>query len=410
MHLYYADGGLMHAAGHHVDQCQALTGEIAKRGIACSVLAYVGVDDAVQARFSAARVFRSYVYLQYDRARDRDWMGNFTRAAQMVREDLDSLPNIRRTDILFLPTSSVTYLAGVAAWMASRRPDDLPHVVLDFVLDPAIDAAPSPTGGVTIRLRDPRDDATGTLCRLTAEMLRGIDRSRLHLAYPYANGATVYAMLLQHPVAVNPIWHGYSAHPRSRVGKRPITVGMVGHQHGALKGYHLAAPLIEALLPRLPDIRFLIHNSVPEAMPEAQQALQTLAAREPRVTLIGRAVTAGEWQDLLDRIDLIVCPYSPRSYQLVPSGVQAEAIANAIPSVVPAGTALAEISTQFGGTGTTFMRNDVVTVADAVDAALLRYDEFAAATFAASARWAEHHGTRQAIDRLLACARNDTSA
>ena len=158
------------------------------------------------------------------------------------------------------------------------------------------------------------------------------------------------------------------------------------------------------------DIRFLIHNSVPEAMPEAQQALQTLAAREPRVTLIERAVTAAEWQDLLDRIDLIVCPYSPRSYQLVPSGVQAEAIANAIPSVVPAGTALAEISTQFGGTSTTFMRNDVATVSDAVDAALLRYDALAASTLAASARWAEHHGTRKAIDRLLACARDDARA
>ena len=403
MHIHYADGGLLHAAGHHVDQCQALIGEIAARGIAHSVLAYVGIEEAVRARFDAACVFRSYVYLQYDRDRDRDWKGNFTSAARMVREDLDTVPNIRRSDLLFFPTSSVTYLAGVADWMAGRPPDALPHVVLDFVLDPAIDAEPSPTGGVTIRLRDPRDDATGTLCRLTAEKLRAIDRSRLHLAYPYSNGATVYAMLLQHPVAVNPIWHGYAARPRNRVGERPITVAMVGHQHGALKGYHLAAPLIETLLPRHPDIRFLIHNSVPDTMPEAHQALQQLAAREPRVSLVDRAVTGAEWQALLDRIGLIVCPYSPRSYQLVPSGVQAEAIANAIPSVVPAGTALAEISAQFGGTGTTFLRNDVAAVSEAVHQALAGYDALAAATFAASARWAEHHGTRRAIDRLLAC-------
>jgi hypothetical protein len=84
--------------------------------------------------------------------------------------------------------------------------------------------------------------------------------------------------------------------------------------------------------------------------------------------------------------------------------VQAEAIANAIPSVVPAGTALAELAAELGGTSTTFMRNDVDTVAAAIDRALQDYDRLAAAALDASARWAERHGTRRAIDRVLACA------
>jgi hypothetical protein len=404
MHLYYADGGLMHAAGHHADQCRVLTEEIAARGLAHSVLAYVGIDEALRAELGAARLFRSYVYLQYDRDPARDWAGEFARAAQTVREDLDTLADIGRADILFMPTSSVTYLAGVAAWLAGRAPDRQPHVVLDFALDPAIDAAPTSSGAVSIRLRDPREDATATLCRMTADTLARLDRSRLHLGFPYANGATVYAMLLKHPVSVNPNWHGHAARPASRVGKRPLTLGLVGHQHGPLKGYHLAAPLIEAVLARHPDVRVVVHNSVPEAMPEAHRAVQDLAAREPRLDLVERAVTGPEWLALLEGIDLIVCPYSPRSYQLLPSGVQAEAIANAIPSVVPAGTALAELAAELGGTSTTFMRNDVETVAAAIDQALQDYDRLAAAALDASARWAERHGTRKAIDRVLACA------
>jgi len=105
-------------------------------------------------------------------------------------------------------------------------------------------------------------------------------------------------------------------------------------------------------------------------MPEAHRAVQDLAAREPRIHLIERAVTGAEWLALLEGIDLIVCPHWPRSYQLLPSGVQADAIADAIPSVVPAGTALATLAAEFGGTSTTFMRNDVAAVAAAIDAAL----------------------------------------
>ena len=405
MRLFYADGGLLHAAGHHLDQCDALVGAFRARGVDCAILVYAGIEEAIRARLGATRLFRSYVYAQYDRTPDRDWQGAFVGAARTVREDLDTVPGISCADILFLPTSSVTYLAGVADWMAGRHADALPHVVLDFVLDPAIDATPSPGGGVAIKLRDPREDATATLCRLTADKLRAIDRSRLHLAYPYDNGASVYAVLLRHPVTVNPLWHGHAARPYSRVGKRPLTVAMVGHQHGHLKGYHLAAPLMAALLPRHPDIRFVIHNSVPDAMPDAHRAVKDLAAREPRVTVVDRAVSGAEWHDLLATIDLIVCPYSPRTYQLLPSGVQSEAIANAIPTVVPAATALAELAQEFGGTSTTFLRNDVDTVGAAIEAALADYDRLAAVAFAAAARWAARHGTDKAVERVLACAR-----
>lgn len=402
MHVYYADAGLRGHSGHHADQCRALTDELKARGVATTVLGYAEIEPAIRSALGAEPFFRSYLYWQYDRNPERDWRGAFDAAAQQTREDLARLHRIGADDVIYLPASTSTQLMGAALWLADLPAGRAPRVVMEFGMDPGVDVEPTEAGGVKLTLRDPRIEASATLCRLTAPQLRKLDRTRLRIGYACANGAAVYAKLLEYPVEVPPIWHEASGRARSRVGKRPIVAGVLGHQRNPDKGYHLVPELVRALLQSHSALRFRVHNSAPDDMPEAHAAMRALAAADHRIELVEHAVDRAGWSALLASIDLILCPYSPRRYQLLPSGIQAEAIANAIPTVVPAGSDLARLSDAFGGTSTSFLRNDVASVLDASRRLLDRYDEYAAVAFAAADRWRRQHGPANVIDRLLA--------
>jgi hypothetical protein len=273
---------------------------------------------------------------------------------------------------------------------------------MDFGMDPGVDAEPSPRGGVRIVPRDPRIEATAALCRLVGKRLRAIDPARVSIGYILANGAKVYAALLGRPVVAVPAWEQAVTAGRDRAGRRPIVVAVLGHQRNPDKGYHLVPEIARGLLARRGDVEFLAHNANPDDMAEAQRALRALAAAEARVRLVERAVDAAEWRALLDTADLVLCPYSPRRYQLLSSGLHFEALANAIPTVVPAGTSLATLADDLGAAVGTFARNDAATVLAATRAVLDRFDHHAASAHAAAARWPRHHGPRRFVDGLLA--------
>jgi hypothetical protein len=404
MQVYYADAGLLGYSGHHAEQCRAVVEELGARGIGTAVLGFAGLEPALKSALQAEPFFRWYRYQLSDGDPDRGWVTAFERGAQATREDLARLHTIGADDILYLVSASAIQLMGAALWMGDLAPARVPHVVVHFGMDPGVDARPTPAGGVKVTPRDPRVDPSATLCRLAGTRMRDLDRARLHIGYILANGAKVYAALLDHPVDTVPAWEQATTDCRSRVGKRPIVAAVLGHQRNPDKGYHLVPEIVHGLLQSHPDVQFVAHNSNPEDMAEAQQALRALAATEPRVRLVERAVDPAGWRALLEAVDLVICPYSPRRYQLLSSGLHFQALANAIPSVVPAGTSLADLADALGGSATTFMRNDAVSVLEAARRALDRYDHYAALASAAAARWPERHGRRRFVDALLAAA------
>jgi hypothetical protein len=403
--VYYADAGLLGHAGHHAGQCRAICAELAARNILTTVLGFAGSEPAIRAELAAEPFFHAYLYWQNDANPDRDWQGAFRRDAQTTREDLGRLTDVGPDDVVFFAASNATVLMGAVLWMGDLAPARVPRVVVHFGLDPGVDVAPRADGGVAVTPRDPRIEASAALCRLAGAEIRRLASPRLRLGYILANGAKVYAALLGHAVDPVPAWEAAVTDCRGRVGQRPITAAVLGHQRNPDKGYHLVPELVRGLLQAVPDLRFIAHNANPADMAEAQQALRALAAGEPRLDLREDPVDDDGWRTLLETVDLVICPYSPRRYVLLSSGLHFAALANGVPSVVPAGTSLAQMADDFGGPATTFPRNDAPSVLDAARRLLDRYDHYAALAHAAAARWPERHGARRFVDVVLAQAR-----
>lgn len=108
------------------------------------------------------------------------------------------------------------------------------------------------------------------------------------------------------------------------------------------------------------------------------------------------------WNDLLDAADLILCPYEAGRYRLSHSGLVAEALANAIPIVVPGDTALASLLDQYGGAGTSFADFAAAPIAAAVERALADFDTYCDLALAAARRWEATQGPDRLVDAMLA--------
>src|SRR5439155_1206590 len=160
---------------------------------------------------------------------------------------------------------------------------------------------------------------------------------RFHMMTFEPSSSTAYQVLLGKPVGVLPVPRLAATTPRNRAGRRPITVSVVGHQRPD-KGYQHMPEVARRLLQARPDIRVLAHNADPQGMPDTRQAMRALAAADRRVIIDERLAGQQAWAEVLDASDLILCPYDPARFAFSYSAVAAEAVANAIPMVVPTGS------------------------------------------------------------------------
>jgi glycosyltransferase involved in cell wall biosynthesis len=187
---------------------------------------------------------------------------------------------------------------------------------------------------------------------------------------------------------------------RNRAGARPIVIAVLGHQRVA-KGYDRLPEIAAELLRRRPDIRLLVQNVLTGPPTEIGKALHEIAARDDRLILDETPAGAERWAQLLERSDLVLCPHRPEHYVAGVSTVVAEALANGIPLVVPAGTTLADIVAKSGGGGTTFDRFELESIAAATDEALDGFNHFATLAHEAALRWPETHGSARMVDALM---------
>lgn len=398
MRFFYADPGLRDRNGHHANTCRAVVGELRARGIATAILASSQIDAALQVELGATPLFRHFSYLATDGDPVNGWRTVFERGAQLTAEDLAQLPSIGAEDILFCSTAMPAMILALAQWLAVRPRDTWPQIAVELGTDTGLD--PAPAGDGSFVARDPQVDARAVLYRHAAAQIPPDAASHLHLFYVDARNAEIFAQLLQYPVRVLPSFYAAYGAPRKRGLHRPLTVATLGHQQ-MLKGYHLVPETALRILFARNDCRILVHNSAPQQMPDLQNILRTMAAQEPRLVVDERSVAPDQWAGLLDAVDVMLCPYDPKHYRMMPSGIAAEAIANAIPFVGPAGTALARMQSEYQAGGGLFDGFAPEPIAAATIAVLDTIDRQAELSVAAAARWAARNGVRHAVDAML---------
>jgi glycosyltransferase involved in cell wall biosynthesis len=402
MRVIYADPGLRDNLGHHADSCRTIRRELERRGVTVVVLSLTGITPELRDELSAVPFFRAYTYWQTDGDPVSGWLNCFDKAVQATVEDLGRLRGVTPDDIVYLNSAQPAQFMALVKWSRSMPVEQRPHIVMEFGTDPGVDIdLGGEQGKFTMRLRDYRNDPRAMFYRHAACQLTEPDLARFHMATFDATASQVYNLLLARPVGVLPLPQLAKADVTSRAGRRPITVSVLGHQRPD-KGYHLMPQVARLLLAHEPDIKLLIHNGAPDVMPNVQQELRAHAAVESRITLNEQTAGPELWEDLLRQADLILCPYEPARFVASYSAVATEALANAIPLVVPAKTSLSRLVDSYGGPGTTFESYDPTAIVAATRRALAEFDTIAAKAAAAAERWNATMGVGNMVNALLA--------
>ena len=398
MKFVYADPGLHDGVGHHANACRFITHELRRRGVRPVILAYHRIEPALQEELGALPHFRGFSYQLSDGDPICGWLNAFHEVGRRVRKGLLRIA-ISRDDRVYVNSVQPGVVLGVAEWLSDLKEDELPQVVMEFGTEPGVDLDRG-RNGFELTTRDPRADARAVLYRFAAGRIPKAAESRLHLMTFEPNASAAYAALLDRPVGVLPFVQRAVTTRRSRIGASPRTVAVIGHQRPD-KGYQLMPEIARALLGAHDDIRILVHNGAPGQMAATQQQMRELAATDRRITLDERVADYLLWATLLDAADLIVCPYTPDRYAFSYSAVVCEALANGIPTVVPAHTALSRLLQEFGSPGTTFSGFDAGAVVAATGAALTHFDHLATLARQAADRWAERFGPAPLVDAIL---------
>ncbi len=385
--------------GHHAQSCRLISLALRGRGLDLRIFGHATLEAGLAEELGAVPHFRWWTYGSPDADPIAGWLTSFMRVATETAQDLTRLPALGRDDILYLNSSQPPQLMALLQWLRALPPEQRPHVMTEFGTGPGLDYE-LVAEGMRVMTRDPRQDPRAVLYRFCAGLIPGLELSRLHLFTFDKMSSQLYSYLLNMRVGVLPLPHAASAPAVNRVGRRPTTISVLGHQRPE-KGFALVPEIVEQVLGQRPEVRFLVHNGAPDNMPPTQERLRALARQFPQLELDERVASPVDWQGFLDRSDLILCPYPVWNFAAAYSAVAAEAVAGGIPLVVPASTTLSQMLAQYGGGGTMFSEHQPAAIAAAVVAALDKLDDLTHLSTIGSRQWHQTMGARNMVGALL---------
>jgi hypothetical protein len=410
MQFIYACSALSSNLGHPANTCRFVTGELRRRGIEPKVFAYQSVTAELRAELGATGHFRAHTYYAPDSVPHLEapdpiygWLKSFITASEITLQDLHRLPPVGRDDVVYFNSAQPPQLMAIVLWLSSLPPEALPQVVVEFATEPGLNISTTPEG-MLLSSRDPRRDPSAAFYRLAGSKISAHVQKHLHMMTFDRESSRIYAVLIQHPVGVLPLPQTAIGSLRRRVANGAVTIAVLGHQRPD-KGYSLMPVIARRLLQdRGGHIRLLVHNGAPEQMLDAQKEMRSLADSDRRITIDERIAGPAVWAELLAAADLILCPYFPEKFRASYSAVTAEAIANAIPVVAPAGTAMDRLIQECGGCGTLFGEFQPEAIVAATVAAIDDFDRYAALAYAAAEQWPQRYGPDRLVEAILACA------
>jgi hypothetical protein len=403
MRFIYLDTGLRTELGHHAVFCRNIITECRAREISTGVFAHREITKELASELGGVGFFQAYTYNSYDSDPLISWLTSFQRMAATTREDLQGLAELDRGDIVYMNWAWPAQLMALMNWLAALPPEQQPTVFVEVGADPGLEADTTPGRRAKFRPRDPRLDPRALLYRYAVRDVAPSATPRLHLIAFDRTTASAFQDLLDRPVRALPIPLAAARTPRSRVGKRPITISVLGHQRPG-KGYVLMPDIAAALLKDDRDIWLLVQNAEPSLMAAAQAALRSIAGENDRLSLEERSAGPRLWAELLARSDLVLCPYSPNAYLFAHSSIVSESLANAIPVVVPAQTAPASLLEQWGSPGVTFPSFNALSIAEAVKGAVADFDRYAQRAHEVAQRWDQSQGPVRLVDAFVGIA------
>ena len=172
-----------------------------------------------------------------------------------------------------------------------------------------------------------------------------------------------------------------------------LNIGYLGDARTS-KGFNLLPEILQKYNNRAKNIQvnFLVQCSIRVRMQkECLSAIQLLELTE-NTTLFRDSLSSGDYEELLNRLNIVLLPYSCNMYHSQTSGIFSEARALGKVLIVPANTWMSEEILLFGG-GVIFNSHNPDSIESSMNEAINNFPTLALESDQRSANWKSYHNS-----------------
>jgi hypothetical protein len=404
MRLIYCDTALADLNGHYYSECLMTVNAFANAGISSHIFGHVAAKDVNLSPLKVTPHFRTqkWEWLGFSSDSLCGPMESLLISANITAEDLGRIEGWTNSDILCWNHITPSDLFALGLWGKNIPVDQTPYFLLHVGIQPGI--YPIVENGELTGRFEISDRTSAEQFRLAAKRLPQHIKDRVKFIAYDELAAKSYQELLLHPVNVVPFCSYENANPIKRSSAK-ITVSYLGVPREP-KGFGTAPYVVEQLLAQTSEnVNFMIQLGGDwkiggDRSKDEQQMIRDLASKTPRVQAVQGPLSESQWQNMLDRTDLLLLPYHQQSYASQTSGPCMEALANGIVQVATNKTTMEFALRRHGMPGVLIEAPTAEhTVAGALEA-IKNYDQLAEKAFAASQQWRSFHNRENFIGHI----------
>lgn len=384
MNFYYCDTGLKDESGHHAGECQFLSTILSDHlGLNVIKLGHKTLDEKIKNRINAIPHFNVYTYGVYKPDIVSGELNDYLFKADLLCHDLLQLNNLSGEDVFYFSSVLPFHIRGIHLWMQRKFSVENAPLVIIF---------PGFAPGVTIEPDTGRLNSFNleSVCFRSSSLLlnKGLS-NRFRFIYYDRYISRIFSSLLSRQVTYVPMPYHHEYIKENHDKNTPITIGFLGHQTDARKGYQLVPEIVEKILATYPEVSIVVQNSEPSRM---QAITDKLAAiQDPRLKLVFSSLDEDGWHHLYDEIDIVVLPYKEGVYNLRTSGIARECFAYGKLIVVPENSLMHRHQNDYGFPALVFSSSDTDSIVKSISHVIDNYDQLNMQTEDAAIRWRKAH-------------------
>ena len=383
--------GIEISHGHDFHHACTIAQECARRCIPLDVLASHKVDADVSSELTCQTAFRIGVY---DRPRFKHPINSvaaYISWSRLYREDFAAALDgqIGADDLLLVNTITISGLAGLAGWLASKPAEKRPAtaVILRFGAEEGLP-----------RSRSALPRVSRALYRRVLDRLHRLLGPRLLLAADTRLIGEDFEHLIGRPVARIPFPISVPEPVPPRPGPRPAHLLFLTSSTSE-KGFHLLPDALATAFTASPDLSATVRVVNPRK--SYAPLVERLRAMAPRVRILDGALDNASYYDALSQTDAVLLPYDPRVFAKRSSQILAEAASSGRAVIVPAGSFLDHERLTTGIVGMPIEAFTSEALAEAIGRFVADKDRLITAAWAACPDQRKRHGVTAFVDRLV---------
>jgi hypothetical protein len=184
---------------------------------------------------------------------------------------------------------------------------------------------------------------------------------------------------------------------RPRNGGKTVRIAVLGHT-AIDKGAFLLSDIIFPTLGQFSYARFDFHLST---NPDTRALDAQFAAGSERLAIVRGYISDSEMQGLIDNSDIVLMPYRPEKYRMMPSAIFVQAVCSGKVVVLPAGSHMHREILLRGGGAALFHDHTATAIRKALWDAIADLDRLSAAAAAAAPAYREVNNPHAYVKRIV---------